>query len=331
VLNPETAWKRYQSISSNLGIGTKDDPSLRYFNLHETPDAVEQGSYNRRWNKQTLRGLIDLGILEQHITWWRDIPPEDREKLDKLQEEDDIRAEIMRLKILRNLSESEFKKVWEDWKSQELGIQNVSLTNFLDTLRRNSSICEMLESVYADSEVVLRKFGQIATFLKVYAPCGQCPSCRKHDVKRPSFTAPVPVNRMSVYRTPSELDSLSEFAARIKGNVHLAVSCENSEINECLQLIKSHIDFHLVDGRIDVEKQVLGKWNDSLIDFVISSPILPTIIIHDGNITQRVVDTVSRRTYLSAATPILLVGPRSTAPSGFYQVSLDTLKMWTNP
>jgi hypothetical protein len=330
VLNPDTAWKRYQNIVSNLGIGSKGDPSLRYFNLHETPDAVEQGSYNRRWNKQTLRGLIDLGILEQRITWWRDIPAEDREKLDQIHEDDEIRAEIMRLRILKNLSQSDFIRIWDEWKSHELGIQSISLSSFLDTLRRNLSICEMLESIYSDSDKASTRFGRMAEFLKLYSPCGQCPSCRRQKIGLPSNSPPTPLNQLRPYRSRDELSSLNEFIEKIKGHVNLIISCKNSEISECLQIIKSQIDFHVVDTRRESDEMSYGVWNDSRLDIVECSPVLPTVLVHDGHLSRESLEFVNRRVYLDAANPVFLVGSNCPAPSGFYPVSLDIFKMWTS-
>jgi ATP-dependent DNA helicase RecQ len=332
VLNPETAWKRYQSILSNLGIGSKDDPSLRYFNLHETPEEVEQGSYNRRWNKQTLRGLIDLKILEQRITWWRDIPAEDREKLDQIHEDDEIRAEIMRLKILKNLKESEFLEIWEDWKAHELGLQDVSLGSFLETLGRNSSICELLESVYTDSLQTSTRFGQMAKLLRLDSPCGRCPDCRRHDFDAPSSKAPTPINSLHSYKSLEKRSSESELIEKITSKNQLLVTCSNGEISVCIDLIKSHLECHVVDIREDKTEYFNVIWQDLDMNFLMCSPILPTIIIHGGNLSRDARDVIARRIYLDNNHPFFVVGPTLSTVSlpGFYQVSYDTLKMWMN-
>jgi len=327
VLTPETAWKRYQSILDNLDVPTKDDPSIRYFNLHETPDGVEQGSYNRRWNKQTLRGLIDLGILEQTITWWRDIPIEDREKLDQRHEDEEIRAEIMRLKIMKILSKSEFVKIWEDWKSRELGLQTISLSNFLETLGRNKSICEMLESVYCDSELMEKKFGKMSSFLKVYAPCGQCPSCRLEGINSQEVDTPSPINILNPSLHISERSSLQKLLNETSDRIHMAIGCAEFEINECLQFINSQMTYYQIDLRIASEGPRIGTWFNSTLEFLMCTPLQPVVIVHDGVIDDRTLDLISRRIYLDPNMSIILIGPNIML-DGFHPIKFETFRLW---
>ena len=328
VLTPETAWKRYQSILENLDVPTKDDPSLRYFNLHKTPDGVEQGSYNRRWNKQTLRGLIDLGILEQTITWWRDIPIDDRKKLDQIQEDEEIRAEIMRIKIMRNLSESEFMKIWDDWKSKELGLQNISLSNFLETLSGFKSICEMLESVYSDSETINKRFGQMSSLLKVYAPCGQCPSCRVSEIDLPRFSAPYPANRMNSFALVSEQSSIQDFYIRTSNRIHLEVECRDSEITECLELISKQFEIHLIDLRLKPDNGEIGVWNDYSTEMLMCTPLQSIVIIHNGDIQSQVLNLIAQRIYLNGSVPVIFLGPKIANSNTMYQTVFETFKFW---
>ena len=328
VLTPETAWKRYRSISEKLVLPTKDDPALRYFNLHKTPDGVEQGSYNRRWNKQTLRGLIDLGILEQTITWWRDIPIDDREKLDQIQEDEEIRTEIMRIKIMRNLSKSKFVKIWEDWKSRELGLQNISLSNFLETLSGVKSICEMLESVYSDSEAMSQRFDQMSSFLKVYAPCGQCPNCRVSKNDLPNFSVPYPVNRLNSFALVSEQNSILDFHVRTLNRIHLEVECRDSEITECLELISKQFEFHQIDLRLKPDNAEFGVWNDYSTEMLMCTPLQSTVIIHDGEIQSQVLNLISKRIYLNSSVPVIFLGPRIGTSNTMYQTVFETFKFW---
>jgi hypothetical protein len=116
---------------------------------------------------------------------------------------------------------------------------------------------------------------------------------------------------------------------KIKRHIHLIVSCEDSEIDECLRLIKSQIDFHLVDIRQKSDELSDGVWNDSRIDFLKCSPLMPTVLVHDGHLSREILESVNHRIYLDAANPILLIGPGSPAPSGFYPISFEILKMWT--
>ena len=330
VLTPETAWTRYQSILENLDVPTKDDPSLRYFNLHKTPDGVEQGSYNRRWNKQTLRGLIDLGILEQTITWWRDIPIDDREKLDQMQEDEEIRTEIMRIKIMRNLSKSEFVNIWEDWKSRELGLQNISLSNFLETLSGVKSICEMLESVYSDSEAMNQRFGQMSSLLKVYAPCGQCPSCRVSKNDLPKFTVPYPVNSLNSFAQVSEQSSIQDFSARTSDRIHLEVECRDSEITECLELISKQFKVHQIDVRLKPGNEEFGVWNDHSTEMLMCTPLQSIVIIHSGDIPGQVLKLISQRIYLNSSVPVIFLGPRTRIDTSnmLYRTVFETFKFW---
>jgi ATP-dependent DNA helicase RecQ len=333
VLTPSTAWKRYQNILSKLGIGSKDDPSLRYFNLHDNPDEVEKGSYNRRWNKQTLRGLIDIGVLEQRITWWRDIPKEDREKLDDIHEEDEIRAEIMRLKIIRNLNEDEFKNQWEEWKSDELGPQENSLTNFLEVLSRKKSVCELLETVYMDSEELASRFGKMSSSLRMYAPCGNCPNCRTNEIGNQRTIPPAPINRMMSRNLILDQELISIFEKHTKNHLQIEVECENAEGEECMELIRKFMRFHLIDLRQEPQEMEHGVWSDDNLDLLACSPLHPTVVLHDGNLSSKTFQQINRRIYLGkqkekVKVPMFLLGPKSGYQDNFYMVKFDTFKHW---
>jgi superfamily II DNA/RNA helicase len=329
VLNSETAWKRYQNILSNLGIGAKDDPSLRYFNLHETPDAVEQGSYNRRWNKQTLRGLIDLGIFEQKITWWRDIPPEDRERLDQIHDDDEIRAEILRLRILQNLLATDFNRIWDEWKARELGSQDVSLTNFLESLRRKNSICNMLASTYESSQEISTNFKMSSWGLFVSSPCGQCPDCRVRHRVRDHLQIPNPINMIEGYKRPATISRVQSLVSASSGRIRLVVDCGNGQVAECINLISSKMPIHVIGSC--KKSNVL---NDSVLFFdddfsnLLATPSSALVIERSESLNNQEVSLLMQKVSLFHDSPIFIVGENIETPLHFYKIDFLTLQHW---
>jgi ATP-dependent DNA helicase RecQ len=328
VLTPEVAWKRFKSIKENLKVGTERDPAWRYLDLHENMFGVQRGSYNRRWNKQVLRGLIDLGLMEQKITWRRDIPIQDREKLEHLQSDEDVRSEIMRVKILRNISRDEFFELWNNWKSYELNQQNISLQEFLSVLKRESSVCEMLEDTYTDSNILRRKFRQSASTLKVHAGCGQCPRCRSARCSSQDYGVPSPVVGLISGLSTEDHDVLTGIAYHSPDNLRLMIHCDGQEAQQCVQMLSDAMQIHLIDlteNRDWANTNV--EWIDFSIDFMLATPAIPLVILHNGSI-ESVAGVIKKRYYLSPKMPIFLVGKSDILLETFSKVTYETLKFW---
>lgn len=314
VLTTKVAWKRFQTIMANLRIGTERDPSWRYLDLHENMFHVAKGSYNRRWNKQLLRGLVDLGIMEQKITWRRDIPQEDREKLENLQGDDDVRSEIIRVKILKHVSKVDFQKIWDEWKNAERTKQDISLQHFMDVLSGKFSVCEMLAGVYMDSELLSKKFGDHAVeTLKVTADCGQCPSCRRGELVFLSSPVPSPVNGWS-----SEI-------CRTIGDRKVMVKCTQTEVTDCLQALANSMPIHLIDmTQARQYAMATAKWVDFSPDFLLATPALPLVIVHEGELDS-LKNQITKRIYLAPAMPVFLIGPSSKPFEPFETETYETL------
>jgi ATP-dependent DNA helicase RecQ len=328
VLTPEVAWDRFNSIKENLKVGTERDPSWRYLDLHENMFGVQKGSYNRRWNKQVLRALIDLGLMDQIITWRRDIPIQDREKLEQLQSDEDVRSEIMRVKILRNILRDDFFDLWNNWKVYELSQQNVSLQEFLSVLKRESSICEMLQDTYTDSNRLHRKFRQSANTLKVYAGCGQCPACRSAKSGRQDYGFPFPVVGMTPGLSTEDRDVLTGIAYHSPDSLRLMINCDGQESSQCVEMLSDAMQIHLIDltGNRDWAATNFA-WVDYSVDFMLATPGMPLVIAHNGSIGS-MAEMIKKRYYLSPKMPIFLIGKSDILLENFSKVSNETLKFW---
>jgi ATP-dependent DNA helicase RecQ len=328
VLTPEVAWKRFKSIKENLKVGTERDPSWRYLDLHENMFGVQKGSYNRRWNKQVLRGLIDLGLMEQKITWRRDIPEQDREKLENLQSAEDVRSEIMRVKILNPISMDEFYELWNNWKSYELTKQNVSLQEFLSVLRRESSVCEMLEDTYADSNSLRRKFRRSTSTLKVFDGCGQCPSCRSARYVFQENVAPYPIIGWAPGSSKEDQDAINNLIYYSPEKLRLMINCVGEEVLRCVEKLSEAMQLHLVD-LTDAKglEAARFKWVDSSTEFILATPSIPLVLVHNGSIDS-VNEIIKKRIYLSPSLPIFIIGPVNEVLDTFLKVTPETLKFW---
>ncbi len=332
-LTEEIAFRRYQTIKNSLRLGSKLEPSWRYLDLHEARMGIEKGSYNRRWNKQVLRGLIDLGIFKQQFTWWRDIPPEDRMMLEEVESDDDTPTEISRIQIQKDPDETTFKKLWEDWRQEELPSEEASIDRFVNALARNESICQLLESVYTDSRSIHRRFGIGSDTLTVRANCGKCPTCRSDQIKRNSEPAVYPAVLWPAYSSDNERRTVRNAAVKISKERLIVINCNDSEISECLQIISHHGAIHIVDTRSTIgNDENLGTWLDSEIQFLMSTPVMTLVILHEGKLPEELMGELPLRMAVNHEITIYLVGSKFNAiPFPKYeQFSFESFKYHNN-
>ena len=186
----------------------------------------------------------------------------------------------------------------------------------------------MLESVYSDSETINKRFGQMSSLLKVYAPCGQCPSCRVSEIDLPRFSAPYPANRMNSFALVSEQSSIQDFYIRTSNRIHLEVECRDSEITECLELISKQFEIHLIDLRLKPDNGEIGVWNDYSTEMLMCTPLQSIVIIHSGEIQSQDLNLISKRIYLNSSTPVILLGPKIGDLNTMYQIVFETFKFW---
>jgi superfamily II DNA/RNA helicase len=329
VLGVENAWDRYQTIKRKLEIPTKEDQSWRYLDLNEARMGVSRGSYNRRWNKQVLRGLVELGIFEQKLTWWHDIPPEDREKLELNDQNQDVPPETLRVRIKDEVAYDEFVKKWERWRKRELSSESNSFTRFVQALKGEESFCELLEFTYQDSNRLQRLFPRAIDSLVLDSQCGACPTCRQLSVDRRITPPPHPRVIWPAYlgrRNEKDSNNLNNI---LKLSRLIAIETEPDKVHECLKTLDASIVKRVVGvGRQDDPCGFQRLWNDEDIALLESNPVVSTAVVVANEILYQVQNYFNVCQLTDTSFFGFVIGPKGFARNldGWDVMSYDTLQ-----
>ena len=100
-----------------------------------------------------------------------------------------------------------------------------------------------------------------------------------------------------------------------------------------MELIRKFMRFHLIDLRQEPQEMEHGVWSDDNLDLLACSPLHPTVVLHDGNLSSKTFQQINRRIYLGkqkekVKVPMFLLGPKSGYQDNFYMVKFDTFKHW---
>ncbi len=310
-LTPENAWKRLMTIRANLDVATQKDESWRYMDINENRPGVERGSHNRRWNKQLLRGLKELGILDQRMTWWAEVPLKDRQKLEESQKiEDEARTEILQVKVLQNYDEKTFKEMWQNWKEKEANSSEISLSTFQETLARRLPICELLSDTYTDSHFSWNTFSATAENLSVGAKCGLCHGCRRNNLHR-SPEVPNPYLMFTKHLTDQEVKNLEEFRRIFGGSSVFELKCGEQDRTLLVNVLTRLFPIQLVTPEIDLFSQSNSRWVDSDITHVLWTPDAPLMVNYSQDYVKHFRKILDRHNRLGKKNIIVVFGDLS--------------------
>jgi hypothetical protein len=290
---------------------------------------VSRGSYNRRWNKQVLRGLADIGVLEQKLTWWHDIPSEDRQKLELNEENQDVPPETLRVRIVDDISYEEFARRWERWRKRELSSESTSFMRFVGALKGEESFCELLEFTYQDSNHLQRLFPRAIDTIVLDSECGACPTCRRLSIEKKISPPPHPRIIWPAYLGRGNEISSTNLNEVFKLSCLIAVEVEHSEVSETLKTL----DASIVQRLIGVERNedpcsIRRLWTDGDFRLLESTPIAVIAVVASDKISPQVQSYFNSCRLIDPSFFGFVIGPKGFATNldRWDVMSYDTLK-----
>lgn len=212
VIKPETARVRWIDLWQHRK--TREDRS--FVDLEGARGAVQEGSYNRRWNAQLVQGLVELGAIERRYV--------DAEDIAELSADDGRLHDWAALELVRpDLGQRDFWDVyWAPWQQAEGRSSVIALDAMTRIANREAACCGAVAAAYRPTAKVLETFPDAARGMEPTAPCGRCPGCRASRVPPVIDPPPRPAQRWPVVRleTP-KLERLAVAAGAPDGLVLL--------------------------------------------------------------------------------------------------------------
>jgi ATP-dependent DNA helicase RecQ len=174
VLTPDLALARWDAMWTKR----RDIGGRSYVNLRHAPQRTSDGSYNRRWNAQTLDGLTELDALKRTILSW-----------------DESRALGL---LTRNSGARSLPDAWQEialqgpapdasffggrWTRWKDGVERAAFASVaaLEQLIQTRNACAMIEAAYRPSPELTLQLGPDAVRgFGISTPCGRCQACRR--------------------------------------------------------------------------------------------------------------------------------------------------------